>query len=69
MSIMNPNYLYKDELEYELGTRCVSSLGDVQLLRKILRSIQAEEVPSNIQNLWKFDVGNCLRVCKINWRS
>jgi hypothetical protein len=53
---MNPNYLYKDELKYELGTRGVSSLGDVELLRKIFRSIQAEEVPSNIQNLGKFDV-------------
>jgi hypothetical protein len=58
---MNPNYLYKDELEYELGTRGVSSLGDVQLLHKIFRSIQAEEVPSNIQNLGKFDVGELFK--------
>jgi hypothetical protein len=54
MSIMNPNYLYIDEREYELGTRGVSSLGDVKLLHKIFHSVQAEEVPSNIQNVGNF---------------
>lgn len=40
-----------------MGTSGVSSVGDVQLLRNIFRSIQAEEVPSNIQNVGKSDMG------------
>lgn len=43
---MNPNYLLRDELQYELASRGLNSSGDVQFLRKILRVVLADGVPS-----------------------
>jgi hypothetical protein len=36
---MNPNYLYKDELNYELGIRRITSNADTHVLRKLFRSV------------------------------
>jgi hypothetical protein len=41
----------KARLEYELATRGVKSAGQFQLLRRIFLSMQAENLPSNVQNL------------------
>jgi hypothetical protein len=48
---MNPNYLLKEELEYELRIRGFYSQGDVQLLRKIFRSVMSEDDPIKLENL------------------
>jgi hypothetical protein len=41
---MNPNYLLRDELLYELAIRGINVEGDVHLLRKLMRSVWSEEV-------------------------
>ena len=41
---MNPNFLHKDELAYELEVRGISSKGDTALLRKLFRAIDKTEV-------------------------
>jgi hypothetical protein len=41
---MNPNFLLKDELVYELAIRGITSEGDTSLLRKLFRSIDTTEV-------------------------
>ena len=43
---MNPNYLLRDELQYELASRGLNSSGDVQFLRKIFRVVQTDGVPN-----------------------
>jgi hypothetical protein len=43
---INPNYLLRNELQYELASRGLNSSGDVQFLRKIFRVVQADGVPS-----------------------
>ena len=48
---MNRNYLLKDELQYELSARGISSESDVQTLRKLFRSILGERVPVDLRNL------------------
>jgi hypothetical protein len=48
---MNPIYLLKDELQYELSIRGISSDSDVQTLRKLFRSIVAEGLPVDLRNL------------------
>jgi len=48
---MNPNYLLKDELQYELSARGISGDSDVQTLRKLFRSLVAEKVPVDLRNL------------------
>jgi hypothetical protein len=40
---MNPNYLYKDELTYELGVRGIYSNADTHVLRRLFRSIVGEK--------------------------
>jgi hypothetical protein len=41
---MNPNYLFKDELNYELGVRGITSNADTQELRKLFRSLVGEDL-------------------------
>jgi hypothetical protein len=41
---MNPNYLLKDELNYELGVRGIKSKADTQQLRKLFRSLVHENL-------------------------
>jgi transposase InsO family protein len=40
---MNPNYLFKDELGYELSVRGIRTEADTQVLRKVFRSCWTEE--------------------------
>jgi len=42
---MNPNFLLKDELQYELKNCGNSSDADVQTLHKLFRSVVAEGLP------------------------
>ena len=42
---MNPNYLFKDELLYELGIRGIHSDAHTLGLRKLLRTIASRELP------------------------
>jgi hypothetical protein len=46
---MNPNYLFKDELLYELGIRGIESDADTSGLRKLFRSIASRELPLQFQ--------------------
>ena len=48
---MNPNYLLKDELQYELFVLGPNSDSDFQTLRKLFRSVVAEKVPVDLYNL------------------
>ena len=48
---MNPNYLLKDELQYELSVRGISGDSDVQTLRELFRSVVAEKVQVDLRNL------------------
>jgi hypothetical protein len=48
---MNPNYLLKDELLYELGTRGISSDADIQTLRKLFRSVSARDLSLEVSYL------------------
>ena len=48
---MNPNYLLKDELQYELFVQGINSDSDVQMLRKLFLSVVAEKVPVDLRNL------------------
>jgi hypothetical protein len=45
---MNPNYLLKDELLYELGIRGITSEGDIASLRKLFRSSVARNLPIDV---------------------
>jgi len=48
---MNPNYLSKDELIYELRLRGINSDEEVQWLRKLFGSVVAREVPPEARRL------------------
>jgi len=48
---MNPNYLLKGVLQYELFVRGINSDSDVQTLRKLFRSVVAEILPVDLRNL------------------
>jgi hypothetical protein len=48
---MNPNYLLKDELLYQLGIRGITSEGDIDSLRKLFRSSVARNLPINVDCL------------------
>ena len=63
--MINPNYLTRDELEYELMSRGVTTAGDVQTLRKIFRAIQSEDVPSQIGRVGVF--GQPTRLQYLGW--
>jgi hypothetical protein len=47
---MNPNFLYRDELEYELGLRRFKTEGDAPQLRKSFRS----EIKGNEKLQWDY---------------
>jgi hypothetical protein len=50
---MNPNFMLKDELLYELGIRGISSDADVQTLRKLFRSVVSEDLTVDLSKvLW-----------------
>jgi hypothetical protein len=49
--IMNPNYLLKDELIYELGVRGIRSDADVPNLRKLFRTVVSEGLRVEVSNL------------------
>jgi hypothetical protein len=42
---MNPNFLFKDELLYELGIRGISSRADTSSLRKSFRAVISRDLP------------------------
>ena len=48
---MNPNYLLKDELLYELLVRGISSDSDVHTLRKLFRAGVTDKVTCDVRNL------------------
>ena len=48
---MNPNFLLKDEILYELGIRGISSDADVQTLRRLFRSAVAEGLPVDLSKV------------------
>ena len=47
---MNPNCLLKDELQYELCIRRISSEFDVQTLPKLFLSLVSEGLPVDLSN-------------------
>jgi hypothetical protein len=48
---MNPNYLLREEIEYELRVRGLNLTSDVNLLRKVFRSVVTKMMPANLENL------------------
>jgi len=48
---MNPNFLLKDEVLYELGIRGITSDADVHTLRKLFQSVAAEDLPVDSKKL------------------
>jgi pullulanase/glycogen debranching enzyme len=48
---MNPNYLFKDELLYELAIRGFTIEGDVPTLRKVFRYVVSVEQPRDLSYL------------------
>jgi len=48
---MNPNYLLKEELRYELLVQGINSDSDVHTLRKLFRAVVADKVPCDLCNL------------------
>ena len=53
---MNPNFLLIDELQYELKIRGINSEADVQILRKLFRSLVAKGFPIDLCNLYSLSV-------------
>jgi hypothetical protein len=53
---MNPSFLLKDELQYELRISGISSDADIRTLRKLFRSVVLRDLPVDLSNL------NSLRV-------
>ena len=53
---MNPNYLLKDELLYELLVRRISSDSDVHTLRKLFRAVVTDKVTCDVCNLTTLSV-------------
>jgi hypothetical protein len=47
----NPNFFLKNELQYELCIRGISSVADVQTLRGLFRSVVSEGLPGDLSNL------------------
>jgi hypothetical protein len=63
---MNPKYLLKDELIYQLAIRGINVEGDVHLLRKLFRSVLLEDVPVVPEILAGLDFGKLLNVIAPN---
>jgi hypothetical protein len=55
--MMNPNYLGKDELLYELGIREITSEAETQSLRKLFRSVVGRDLPLDASHLRGLSVG------------
>ena len=53
---MNPNYLSRDELIYELRARGIHSEEEVHLLRKLFRTVVARDLPQDSRLLGEFSV-------------
>jgi hypothetical protein len=49
---MNRNYLYKDELIYELGVRGITSNADTHVLSRLFCSVVVEDVAVEPSYLW-----------------
>jgi hypothetical protein len=47
---MNPNYLTKEELLYELGVRGISCTEDIDSLRRTFRAVYLRDVPIDLQS-------------------
>jgi len=62
---MNPNYLLKDELQYELSARGFSSDSGFQTLRKLFRSVVAGKKTVDLRNLSTHNVEE-LYECVVN---
>jgi len=62
---MNPNYLTKDELLYELGIRGIDSGADTHSLRKLFRSIANRDLPLNVSYLTSASI-EALYLCVFN---
>jgi hypothetical protein len=54
---MNPNYLGKDNLLYELRIRGITSGAEIQSLRKLYRSVVARDLPVDVSHLRGLSVG------------
>jgi hypothetical protein len=52
---MNPNYLLKQEIDYELRVRGINITGGVEFLQKLFRLVMTETVAIRLQNLGDFD--------------
>jgi hypothetical protein len=63
MRAMNPNYLLKDELEFELRVRGISSFRDVSLLRKRVRSAISSFLPTQPEEILSGDAQEDFRLC------
>jgi hypothetical protein len=61
---MNPNFLLKDELQYELKIRGINSEADIQTLRKLFRSVVAEGLPIDLCNLYSLSVEEPFGCCE-----
>jgi hypothetical protein len=57
---MNPNYLAKDELLYELSVRGIVSDGDTYALRKLFRSVVTRALPVEENLREGFQVGEAV---------
>jgi hypothetical protein len=60
---MSPNYLLKDELEYELCVRGVPCFGDVISLRKRLPTAISDSLSSSPEKYLTVDVQDEFRIC------
>jgi hypothetical protein len=49
--VMNPSYLQKDRLLYELGLRGITSVADIQTPRKLFRSVALRDLPVELSYL------------------
>jgi hypothetical protein len=62
---VNPNYLSKDELLYELCLRGITIETEIQSLRKLFRSAVARDLPVGVSHLRELIVGE-LGECFLN---
>ena len=60
---MNPNYLTKEELLYELGIRGIKDDSDTQYLRKLFRRIISRDLPLQWDFLASFRTRGAVLLC------
>jgi hypothetical protein len=65
--MLNPNYLLKDELQYELLIRSIKSEAEVQTLRTLFRTAVIENVAVNLNEMSELYVQELYQtiVCKV----